>query len=100
MSMRGAENRWRRLYGSFNGWGVRIERGMRLKDLPQDMRIAAEPRDGAQHPFTLKGGRFVHLTWRQGSPLHWPKPTETALEPGDYLTELPDGGIGYIKASR
>lgn len=98
---KGAPAEWVRLYGhSRCRWGVRIEKGMRMKDLPPDLAMTAEPHEGALEPIRFRGGTFYFVTWKQTNPLYWPEPTETEVRPGDYLAEAPDGGVCLIRSSR
>lgn len=85
------ETRWVRVYGREARWGVRIELGMKMKDLPSDLAMTAVPHEGALHPLDYRSGSFVHLGY------HPPK--ATVLSVGDYLVETPSGGVGFLRNS-
>ena len=85
-------------------WGVQILPGMRLKDLPLDLRMVTEKHEGALEPLRFHSGKFYHVDWRwplsvpgeKPNPLVWPEPVETEVLSGGYLIETTDGGISYI----
>lgn len=76
---------------------MRIEKGMRLKDLPRDLRIAAEINEGALEPIRFRGGTFFFVKWKQNHPLWWPEAEEIEVFPGDYFIEMPDGGVVLVR---
>lgn len=89
------ESRWVRLYGARKLWGVKIVSGMRLRDMPQDIRTAATPHEGALEPLRFRADVFYYVEWLPAD--GWPVAKETALNVGDYIVELPDYGLSYIR---
>lgn len=95
--MKNPEDRWVRVYGRRNCWGVKIRPGMRKRDLPSELQVAATPQAGALHPIEFRGGSFFFLNWKQHHPLHWPEPDYVELFPGDYIVELDTGELTFIR---
>ena len=90
---------WDRVYGTVNGWAFKWRDGMRVKDLPPDIRIALEPHLGALEPLRFKAGKLYYVTWSKLHPNYWPDATENLVEDGDYLFETRDYGIALLKNS-
>lgn len=78
-------------------WGVKILPGMRMRDLPQDLRLAGVPKEGVLHPFIFEGKKFFSIDWVQKHPLDWPEARRTEVLPGDYLVEGKNGKIYHLQ---
>lgn len=86
---------WRRIYrrGAFV-FGWQIPQGkVKTRDLPDDIRIAVGPTEGALDPIRIIGGAVHFVTWGQEQPWLYPVPTLEKLHPGDWLMAEADGGI-------
>lgn len=81
-------------------YGIQIQKGMRMKDLPDYIKTAGIPHEGALHPFIFKSGKFFHLEWVQEHLYDWPIPIETEVLPGDYLVMNKSGGIVHLKGEK
>jgi hypothetical protein len=76
--------------------GIQITSTTRMRDLPDYIRMAGIPHEGALHPFTFEGGKFFSIKWKKAHPLYWPDAHKTEVLPGDYLALAQNGGIAHI----
>ena len=93
---------FRRIYSAHpirGRWSVKTWRGMRLKDMPDDMRACFEPIQGAMPSVALKGGTFYNIKWKRESPLHDYEPQYTAMPDGSHFVELDDGGAVMVASN-
>lgn len=80
----------------------------KVKNLPEDARVAFEKIPGGQPEVDFMGGTFFSVTWAYPmSADTWlgcdagacPEPTRVARQPGDYLVEDASGGVTIVAAA-
>jgi hypothetical protein len=72
---------------------VPIRDGLRVRDLPEEFRVAFEHIEGATPAVRFRNGRFCKVVRYRMNALHWPSEVLVPLGEDDALVMEADGGV-------